>query len=116
MKYHLIVVLSITALVGCSSNEDGIKDKNLSDTMSREALCVASSERLFLYAEAKRHLTHGRSAGSLRYDIYKKENNFHALVTEMRKIVADLPQEHSALYLSEQCDKNITNHDVKFAQ
>jgi hypothetical protein len=94
-------------LAGCGG--DGIKDENFDKTMLREAMCVAASERFFLYKEASLHLEHGLSAGKLRFDRHGDENDFTKLVLESRKLLTALSPTFNAKILKEDCNRAISN-------
>lgn len=106
MKRYNSILLAVL-LAGCGG--DSVQDKNLDEAMSREAMCVAASERFFLYRDAARHLEHGLDAGRLRFERRGVPNDFLELALEARKLLTNLSPTFSADFLKEKCNRHITN-------
>ena len=81
----------------------------------REAVCVVASERFFLFDEAQKHYEHGSDASGLRYRMDGTPTELPELINQFRKVMINLPKEHSAQMLEEKCDKRLTNREFKQA-
>ena len=102
-----IAVLSCLLVASCGS-ADGITDKSPADRMTREAMCVAASERFMLYDEAGRHKAHGIEAGRVRFERTGKPNDFQKQLNIARKFMDDMSKDFNAKFLAEGCNTNIT--------
>lgn len=109
-----IRVLGIVILYGfisaCTGNSDGVEDESVTKAIYREAMCVASAERLQLYDVAEKHRRHGD-----KYEIkLLREMNgrdekgvFERKVGEARAFFIEMSKTFHAVYLTNSCGERI---------
>jgi len=106
----LAVSAAVGLIAGCSNDNDGVMDANFLERVGREAVCVASAERLQLYDIAKKHRRHGeQSETKYLRDVNGKDEDrsFEQKVGEARAVYADMSKMFHAMYLTNACGEKI---------
>lgn len=113
--YIKIPAVTILCLI-LSTCGDGIKDKNPSERMHREAGCVISAQHFSLFDEAETHYNHGLEANRDHYSNTGNPNqdDFHYILKVTRTITQAMSSQFHALNLRDRCNRRIKN--VEFNQ
>lgn len=111
MLFRMMVIAVFLGLIlGCSDGIDEVNDDDILTGIGREAVCVASAERLQLYDIAKKHRRHGERSETkyLRALNGKDEDRFfEKKVGEARTVYADMSKMFHAMYLTNACGEKI---------
>lgn len=105
----VITAIFLGLIFGCSGDTDEI-DKDFFTEIGREAVCVASAERLQLYDIANKHRRYGQRS-EIKY--LRKINGsdedrfFEKKVGEARVYYADMSKMFHAMYLTNACGEKI---------
>ena len=108
MRIKPLLVVLVCLLVASCGSTDGVSDESFDESMAREAMCVAASERFMLYDEASRHKEHGMEAGRTRFRRTEEVNDFQERLSFTRKFMTGLSKDYNARYLAKRCGTNIT--------
>ncbi|KPY29849.1 MULTISPECIES: hypothetical protein [Pseudomonas syringae group] len=109
-RQSLSVVASIL-LSACGG--DGAHDLSPQDQMTREAMCVAASERFALYEDAKKHFVHGVDAASEYFRSSGKAAQFPKMINVARSSLVSKPNEFVATVISTMCNGQVTVGQVE---
>lgn len=104
-RQSLLIIASIF-LSACGG--DGVHDSSPQDRMTREAACVAASERFALYDDAKKHFSHGVDAASDYFRSSGKPAQFSKMINVARSSLVSKPNEFVASLISTMCNGQVT--------
>jgi len=103
---HSLTLISAILISACGG--DKVHDSSPQDRMTREATCVAASERFALYDDAKKHLAHGMDAASDYLRTSGKSAQFPKMINVVRLSLASKPNEFVAALISTTCNGKVT--------
>lgn len=106
----LVMVILCGFFSACTGNPDGIEDETVTKAIYREAMCVASAERLQLYDMAEKHRRHGEEYENmlLREVISRDEKGiFERKIAEACINFIEMSKMFHAVHLTERCGERI---------
>lgn len=109
-RWQSLPIVAAILLSGCGG--DKVHDSSPQDRMTREAMCVAASERFALYDDAKKHFAHDMDAAS---DYFRTSGNpaqFPKMINVVRSSLASRPNEFVATLISTMCNGEVTVEQV----
>jgi len=103
---HSLPIIATILISACGG--DKVHDSSPQDRMTREATCVAASERFALYDDAKKHLAHGMDAASDYFRTSGKPAQFPKMINVVRSSLVSKPNEFVAALISTTCNGKVT--------